>query len=68
MDDKKNDWRFQGQEKYLLSKTLVYKKYCNKTTTSDHDHCEFCSEKFSTAISDTLTEGYTTTNDYHWIC
>lgn len=68
MDDKKNDWRLQGQEKYLFSKTLVHKKYGDKTTTTDHDHCEFCSDKFSINIPDCLKEGYTTTDDYHWIC
>ena len=68
MDINNNDWRLQGQEKYLFGKTLVHKKYAVKMTTTDHDHCEFCSDKFSTTISDCLTEGYATIDDYHWIC
>jgi len=63
-----NDWRLQGQQKYLFGKTMIHKKYADKKTTTDHDHCEFCSGKFSTTIPDCLTEGYTTTDDYHWIC
>jgi len=62
-----NDWRLQGQQKYLFGKTMIHKKYADKKTTTDHDHCEFCSGKFSTTIPDCLTEGYTTTDDYHWI-
>jgi hypothetical protein len=68
MDSNNNDWRLQGQEKYLFGKTLVHKKYTDKTTTTDHDHCEFCLDKFSTTIANCLTEGHTTTDDYHWIC
>ena len=68
MKNTNNDWRLQGQENYLIGKTLVYKKYADRITSSDHDHCEFCSEKFSEVISECLTEGYTTTDDYHWIC
>ena len=63
-----NDWRLQGQQKYLFGKTMIHKKYADKKTTTDHDHCEFCSGKFSTTIPDCLTEGYTTTDDYQWIC
>lgn len=63
-----NDWRLQGQEKYLFGKTMIHKKYADKTTTTDHAHCEFCSDKFSVNIPDCLKEGYTTTNDYHWVC
>ena len=68
MDSNNNDWRLQGQGKYLFGKTLVHKKYADRTTTTDHDHCEFCSDKFSSTIANCLTEGYTTTDDYHWIC
>jgi hypothetical protein len=30
MNNNKNDWRMQGQEKYLLGKTLFFKKYGRK--------------------------------------
>ena len=68
MDDKKDDWRLQGQEKYLFGKSLIFKKYSNRVSNTDHDHCEFCSDKFSDTIPNSLTIGYTTTDDYHWIC
>ena len=32
----------------------------------DHDHCEFCGDKFG--FSGTLTEGWTTVDEYRWIC
>jgi hypothetical protein len=65
---KVDDWRLQGQEKYLLGATLYFKKYKDRITTTDHDHCEFCFKKFSDEIPDALTEGYTTQQDYRWIC
>ena len=68
MNKTTHDWRFQGQQKYLLAKTLVFKSYSERKTATHHDHCEFCSEKFSDTIPDCLNNGYTTTDDYHWIC
>ena len=62
------DWRIQGQESYLFAKTLEFKSYSERKSTTDHDHCEFCSEKFSDTIPDCLNSGYTTTDDYYWIC
>ena len=67
-ENKNSDWRLQGQEKYLFGKTLVFKNYSDRKTTTDHDHCEFCSDKFSEIIPDCLQIGYTTIDDYHWIC
>lgn len=64
-----DDWRLQGQEKYLKDKTLYFEKYKIKKRDWDHDHCEFCSMKFSEIKSpDTVTEGYTTEDHYRWIC
>ena len=54
-----NDWRLQGQEKYLKDEILTYKKYSERQTKTDHDHCEFCSAKFSDLIDDALKNGYT---------
>lgn len=68
MKNQKCDWRLQGQEKYLQKETLVYKNYSNRTTKNDHDHCEFCSDKFSDTTSISLNIGYTTKDNYHWIC
>lgn len=60
----KDDWRLHGQEAYLLGKTFCLCKYPKE---SDHDHCEFCWEKFSN-FPNTLHEGYTTKDHYYWIC
>lgn len=65
---KMNDWRLQGQEKYLKGVVLQRKKYQRYRPGWDHDHCEFCGAKFSEGLPDTLHEGYSTTDNYHWIC
>lgn len=71
-----------GQEGYLQGAALAWKPYRVRSTTWEHDHCEFCGVKFmdpnfSEVIdehADVLTEGYTTTADhargaeYHWVC
>lgn len=62
------DWRLQGQEKYLLGVGLKKSTYIKYTETWEHDHCEFCNKKFSESLPDTLHEGYSTLNSYHWIC
>jgi len=63
-----NDWRLHGQERYLAGAILVPKKYADRSTKEDHDHCEFCWAKFSDAIPGSLTDGYTTVDEYRWIC
>jgi len=67
MEKQEDDWRLQGQESWK-NETLVYKNYSDRKTETDHDHCEFCMNKFSDTISDALNIGYTTQDDYHWIC
>ncbi len=62
-----NDWRRQGQEKYLKDKHLVFRQYSPFRVGWDHDHCEFCGRKFSNSPND-LGEGYSTNDGYHWIC
>jgi hypothetical protein len=62
-----NDWRLQGQEKYLKGEILFYKQYADRKTETNHDHCEFCLVTFSDTSGD-LKEGYTTEDDYRWIC
>ncbi len=65
----KNDWRLQGQEKYLKGGTLYWKKYLPYRDGWDHDHCEFCSIKFTEIKKqDSLQEGYSTEDNYRWIC
>jgi len=62
-----NDWRLQGQEEFLKNATLCRKKYTKYRDDWDHDHCEFCGEKFSERADD-MNEGYVTRDEYHWVC
>jgi len=62
-----NDWRLTNQESYLKNKLLIAKNYKDRITNTDHDHCEFCLERFSEDISD-LNFGYSTEDNYYWIC
>ena len=55
----KNDWRLQGQEKYLKGAILNFKKYAKYSQNWDHDHCEFCWTKLTLdGLQDALDEGY----------
>jgi hypothetical protein len=64
----RDDWRLQSQEKYLKGATLSWKQYARPSESWDHDHCEFCWDKFMDPDSaDTLHEGYATA-DNRWIC
>ncbi len=65
---KNNDWRLQGQENYLKGVSLTFKTYSKYREGWDHDHCEFCQAKFMEKNSDALHEGYTTKDDYYWVC
>ncbi len=62
------DWRlFREQEKYLYGVSLVYHKYISNNPLNDHDHCEFCMEKFGTYDNE-LKYGYSTEDNKIWIC
>ena len=63
-----NDWRLQGQEKYLKGVSLWRKQYTRYSESWDHDHCSFCWIEFSEDEPGALREGYTTKGDYHWVC
>jgi hypothetical protein len=64
-----DDWRLIGQERYLAGAKLVRRKYAERSTNSDHDHCEFCGAKFMDDGSpSTLSEGYSTEDCYRWVC
>lgn len=58
-----NDWRLMNQLDYLYEKALIRKKYRSSNNSRDHDHCEFCSEKFVHGV-----EGFCTEDEYYWIC
>jgi hypothetical protein len=62
-----NDWRRQGQERYLKGQHLTLKKYTKYSEDWEHDHCEFCNTKFMEGTGD-LPEGWVTDDNYHWIC
>ena len=62
------DWRLQDQMDYLKNQIFHYKKYSDRITKTDHDHCEFCGSKFSDKSHDDLREGYCTLDDYRWLC
>jgi hypothetical protein len=64
-----NDWRLTNQLAYLKGATLRRSAYRAYGDSWEHDHCEFCWAKFAEAgAPESLEEGYTTQNEYHWIC
>ena len=63
-----NDWRLQGQEKYLKGHKMMRLPYFRWSETWDHEHCEFCGATFSDYEGD-IHEGYVTAeNKRHWVC
>lgn len=63
-----NDWRlFRNQIEYLYKAKLFFHAYTPKNKNNDHDHCEFCMEKFGFNKSD-LHQGYSTEDNDIWIC
>jgi hypothetical protein len=68
-----DDWRLSeedSKENFLFGKPLCWKKYKRYSEKWDHDHCSFCWEKFTEPdyIPEALHQGYTTLDDYYWIC
>jgi len=65
----KDDWRLQGQERYLKGAIFTFKTYSKYREGWDHDHCEFCGAKLmEPGTPDVLHEGYITQDNYRWIC
>lgn len=63
------DWRLTNQELYLKEAVLTRCGYAPSTIQNDHDHCEFFGIKFSVnGEMGTLSEGYSTSDRYRWIC
>src|SRR3954470_16024193 len=63
------DWRLTGQHQYLSGVTLVRHQWRESRPGWDHDHCEFCLAKFGDErLPDVLREGWTTPDEYRWIC
>ena len=63
----KDDWRFRGQDEYLLDVQLIFSQYKRYSESWDHDHCDFCWATFSECKGD-LHKGYCTVDQKNWIC
>ncbi|MDE7400241.1 MAG: hypothetical protein K2N06_12045 [Oscillospiraceae bacterium] len=66
-----SDWRINGQEEFLMNKTLVREYY----TKGGHEHCVFCWQKFMRESErpfypdvDFVSKGYITLDGKYWIC
>jgi hypothetical protein len=77
MLDVDDDWRLQGQERYLSGVRLIWKDYREWSPDWEHDHCAFCRAKFMNRddVPDVLQAGYAAQgagpngeDDYHWVC
>ena len=60
------DWRLTNQMNYLYRATLKKTDYI-ASATNDHEHCEFCWDKFG-EYEGMQKSGYCTLDRYHWIC
>ena len=64
-----DDWRLQGQGKYLSGARLRWRAWHPHRPGWDHDHCEFCWAKLADSGEEgTVREGYVTDDDHRWIC
>ena len=64
-----DDWRLGGQEKYLQGLVFTREKYKRPSPEWDHDHCQFCWEKFmEEGFEGTLHEGYVSKEGDRWVC
>lgn len=61
-----DDWRIANQMSYLYRAKLKRAKF-EATPANDHEHCEFCFDKFG-ENENLLKSGYCTLNEYYWIC
>lgn len=61
-----NDWRITNQINYLNGVTLKFVDF-DKVSKNEHEHCEFCFEKFGYG-KEFLHYGYCTLDGYHWVC
>jgi hypothetical protein len=65
-----SDWRLSNGGEYLHGLTLYWRAWTETRPGWDHDHCEMCFAKFASVDEDaeTLRHGYTTSDEYRWIC
>ena len=65
-----DDWRLTTQLSYMKGATLIWREYTTVSDGWDHEHCEFCFQKFMAvpADKDAETAGYTTPDEDRWVC
>jgi hypothetical protein len=63
-----NDWRITNQHDYLDKALLRHIDYYLWSENWDHDHCDFCWDKFSLNDPGAQKRGYCTVDGYTWIC
>ncbi|MEA2165096.1 MAG: hypothetical protein QOK37_3223 [Thermoanaerobaculia bacterium] len=64
-----NDWRLRNQLTYLKGVVLEWRPYRAFREGWEHDHCEFCWDKFAEGDdADVLHAGYATADELRWIC
>ena len=71
MAAQEGDWRLHVQQNYLRGVALHWARYKQPSEDWDHDLCAFCWARFAEAnagYNDSQEYGYTTNDDYHWIC
>ena len=61
------DWRLMGQEEYLMNQNLMFTNYEPYSEIWNHEHCEFCTARFSEYNGD-LHKGYCTLDKQRWSC
>lgn len=61
-----DDWRLNDQMDYLYRVKLIKTDF-KATATNDHEHCEFCFDKFG-EYEGWQKSGYCTLDRYYWIC
>src|ERR687897_1942023 len=65
-----DDWRIQALEErhaYLHGQRLTWIAWSSDDPACDHDHCEFCWQKFG-PFEDAVGAGWVTDDDEVWIC
>ena len=62
-----NDWRFLPRHEQLTGVALIRQPWKPVNPRNDHDHCEFCWDKFAN-YDGCLHEGYSTEDRESWIC
>jgi hypothetical protein len=64
-----SEWPLCNGGEYLRGLTLVRRPWRESRPGWDHDHCDLCLTTFGDQrFPDALNEGYTTEDEYRWIC